>query len=203
MAYKPYIKGSNGNLLDLPLCAEQVGVETIGSNDEPIYLYQGEPRACDGLKQMIVNLVYPIGSYFITENSNFNTVTKVANHFGGTWVRVEGRFLYGSSSAGVTGGSNDAIVVSHSHTFTGNNQTGYFSDAVGSWAHDSVGNFTVNGVFSAGSKTGEIGSSGSSIKKFGVNFSMTPTGTISTQGSSGTNANMPAYRTVYMYRRTA
>ena len=203
MAYKPFVKQTNNELVELPLCAEQLGTSTIGSTSEPVYLDAGIPKACSGLKSMILDLVYPVGSYFITESSNFNTTTKVANHFGGTWTRVEGRFLYGSSSAGGTGGSNNAVVVSHSHTFTGNNQTGYFSDAVGSWAHDSVGNFTVNGVFSAGSKTGEIGSSGSSIKKFGVNFSMTPTGTISTEGNSGTNANMPAYRTVYMYRRTA
>ena len=36
------------------------------------------------LKEMMLDFAYPVGSYFITENKSFNTVAKVAAHFGGT-----------------------------------------------------------------------------------------------------------------------
>ena len=39
--------------------------------------------------------------------------------FGGTWSKIQGRFIMTSSSsysAGDTGGSNDAAVISHSHS---------------------------------------------------------------------------------------
>lgn len=159
-------------------------------------------------------MIYPIGSYFITESSDFNTVAKVQDHFGGTWTRVEGRFLYGSTSAGGTGGSNNAIVVSHSHTFTGTqgttNDTGShdhfltsYNNAGSKWlsnnstAHHNNWGVGTDDQSVTASSSYRTGSGGSHSHTF------TPSGTISTEGSSGTNANMPAYRTVFMYRRTA
>jgi len=202
MAFKPYVKQANDQLVEIPLCAEQLGTNTVGSTNEPIYLDGGVPKKCTSLKEMIVDLIYPVGSYFITESSEFDTVTKVKNHFGGNWTRVEGRFLYGSNSAGSSGGSNDAKVISHSHTFTGNAQSGsaYISRPSNGYIEGTSGivsgrdwkgwTFGTQGAWSDGGYSG-----------FNINF--TPSGSISTEGSSGTNANMPAYRTVYMYRRTA
>ena len=207
MAYKPFIKLANDEMVELPLCAEKIGTETIGSTSEPVYIDQGKPKSCSALKTMMLDFIYPIGSYFITESSSFNTITKVANHFGGTWVRVTGRFLYdNNSTAGQTGGSNDAVVVSHSHTFTGNNMTGQIdtraTQNADTYANASgVLSFAHNGY---GTKWNTAHTTGSTSKYLNrVWFSGTPSGTISTEGSSGTNANMPAYRTVYMYRRTA
>lgn len=34
-------------------------------------------------KQAMLDFIYPVGSYFITQNANFNTVEKVQAHFGG------------------------------------------------------------------------------------------------------------------------
>lgn len=155
-------------------------------------------------KNSIVDLVYPVGSYFITESSNFNTTAKVQAHFGGTWTRVEGRFLYGSSSAGETGGSNDAKVISHSHTFTGQTSASehYSSDT---WSQNAVGAYHNNAAYALGFVDQTGGNKWwSSTTKVGVNtIRHTPKGTISTEGESATGTNMPAYRTVYMYRRTA
>ena len=198
MAFKPYIKQANDQLVEIPLCAEKLGTDTIGSDREPIYLDGGTPKKCSSLKAVIVDLVYPVGSYFITESSNFNTATKVANYFGGTWVQVTGRFLYGSSSAGSTGGSNNAVLVSHSHTFTGDSQYYQFGDvAYGSISSSNMNVSIVDGTDSYG----KGGTYSTRMKDTG--FTVSPTGTISTEGSSGTGANMPAYRSVYMYRRTA
>ena len=151
-------------------------------------------------RNSIVDLVYPVGSYFITESSDFDTVAKVQAHFGGTWVQVKGRFLYGSTSAGTQGGSNDAKVISHSHTFTGNAITGHTGVEV-----DITG--APSGAFSTGNsniyKRACNGTSGVRYDGYNCYFNATPSGTISTEGESATGANMPAYRTVYMYRRTA
>lgn len=167
----------------------------------------------------ILDFIYPIGSYFITESSNLNTVEKVQNHFGGTWTRVEGRFLYGSSSAGSTGGSNDAIIVSHSHTFKGTEST--TSDdgshnhdlcSTDSWSYDVVG----AGNNSEQGGVGMVKQDDGKEKFYSTDYrgnrlvssaddhshTLTPAGTITTTGSSATNANMPAYRSVFMYRRT-
>ena len=198
MAYKPFVKLTNDEMVELPLCAEKLGTVTVGSTSEPIYLDAGSPKKCTALKSMIVDLIYPVGSYFITESSSFNTTTKVANHFGGTWTRVEGRFLYGSNSAGGTGGSNDAKVISHNHTFEGNSTYYQFGDvAYGTISSSNKNVSIVDGTDSYG----KGGTYSTRMKDTG--FTVTPSGTISTEGSSGTNANMPAYRTVYMYRRTA
>ena len=86
--------------------------------------------------------------------------------------------------------------------------TGYITSAVGSWAHDSgASNIPSGGVFSVGGKNGEVGSSGSCIKKYQINFSAS-----SGENYQGNYANnvfgksstvQPKSRTVYIYRRTA
>lgn len=80
-----------------------------------------------GLKQIILDYTYPIGSYFITENKAFNTIQKVHDHFGGTWERVTDRMLYAvaDDDVGINDGSNErtlsiANLPSHSHGFSGN-----------------------------------------------------------------------------------
>jgi len=75
--------------------------------------------ACTSLG--IVDLIYPVGSIYMSVNS-----TSPATLFGGTWERIQDRFLLaaGSSySAGGTGGSADATLPSHTHTFTGSSVT--------------------------------------------------------------------------------
>lgn len=49
MAYRPYIKNSNGTLTDIPLQAEvavKVGTTTVGSATRPVYINNGVPTAC-------------------------------------------------------------------------------------------------------------------------------------------------------------
>ena len=61
-----------------------------------------------------IDLVYPVGSVYLSM-ANVDPATL----FGGTWSKLEGRFLLTSDSnheAGNTGGSNDAVVVEHTHT---------------------------------------------------------------------------------------
>lgn len=70
----------------------------------------------------IVDKIYPVGSIYMSLTDS--TVSAVQNRFGGTWAKIEGRFLLAASSSyavNTTGGSADAIVVSHTHELAGTN----------------------------------------------------------------------------------
>lgn len=134
--------------------------------------------------------MYPIGSiYSSTISTNPNTL------FGfGTWVAYgAGRVLIGQSGAGLyiaanTGGSADAIVVSHTHTAT---------------VTDPQHNHTLVAAPSGG---GGVGSGSGIGLADTITTSSSSTGISvanSTTGSSGTNANLPPYVVVYMWNRTA
>jgi hypothetical protein len=140
--------------------------------------------------------LYPIGSiYSSTVSTNPNTL------FGfGTWVAYgEGRVLIGSSGTGLyvagnTGGSADAVVISHTHTAT-----------VTDPGHTHIlpaSTEAQGGGDNGGRATTDAGSNRTP--------SMTPntattgiTVANSTTGVAGTNLNLQPYVVVYMWNRTA
>lgn len=139
---------------------------------------------------------YPVGSIYMNASDSTNPATL----FGfGTWTALgAGRMLLGNGggySAGATGGSADAIVVSHTHTASVTDP-GHLHD------------FYIN---SNGSGSGESTTAGYRGLSFpGTTLSPdTSTATTgitvsnSTTGSSGTGANLPPYLVVYMWQRTA
>lgn len=172
----------------------------------------------------------------VIHSTTLDTEAKVIAIYGGTtWIQLSGYMLRGATT-GVTpnsntsdGGSDDAIVVSHSHTtpnhshtFTGSSST--VTSGKGS-AHShgfGSGSFSGNGIAS-GNGSNTLGNGGTA--QFGGCFSagstksesshthsvtMTPSGTIgnaspttNSTGSSGTNANLPKYKNVYIWERTA
>jgi hypothetical protein len=145
----------------------------------------------------ILNTIYPIGSIYTNATNSTNPGTLLGF---GTWVAFgAGRVMVGFNasdplfdSAEETGGSKDAIVVSHTHTATVNDP-----------GH-------THQLRRTGHDTG-----GSSLSKLGLvtNFTTDPdsiqasttgiTVANSTEGSSGTNANIQPYITVYLWKRTA
>lgn len=156
----------------------------------------------------IFDIIYPVGSIYMS--TTLTTKAQVEAILGGTWEKLEGRFLLGSSSSyanGATGGSKDAIVVSHNHTFSGNNVSGSFEIK---GAANGLSNLdktcTASGPFSKKATVNNYPFTGTNSRYDGFdgyNFSMTPSGTISTNGSSGTDKNMPPYLVVNMFKRTA
>ena len=139
--------------------------------------------------------IYPVGSIY----TNISSSTNPGTLFGfGTWVALEGVTVYGRSStdstfgtAGATGGSKDAIVVSHSHTATDSGHSHYYSGHV-----DPSDRFQVSG----GGGYAGVGTpfnSGSTTASGNANI------TVASTGSSGTNANLPPYIVAYMWKRTA
>lgn len=134
----------------------------------------------------LIDVIYPVGSIYMSVNSvNPSTL------FGGTWEQIEDKFLLASGTSysnGSTGGSADAVVVTHNHLLQ--NEDYYF---VGKKKTDSAGTKRVN-VPTSGTNYAYV-SSGS--KAFG-NF-----GTTKDIGESGTGKNMPPYLAVNIWKRTA
>lgn len=149
--------------------------------------------------------LYPVGSVYIAVVS-----TNPATLFGfGTWVAFgAGRTLVGLNASDTsfdtveeTGGSKDAVVVSHTHTAT-------VTDP--GHTHSPV---TSNNTFTGASSTTPFNSvgqtwaapSGTSLNNNVAIASATTGITVenSTIGVSGTNANLQPYIVVYMWKRTA
>lgn len=151
--------------------------------------------------QAAVAMLYPVGSIYTNVSSGVNPVTL----FGfGTWEAFSaGRVMVGLDAsnalfdvAGDTGGSADALVVSHTHsaTFTGT--------ALASHSHTMGGGYSPGGGGGIGG--GDLNSSSSAASTSSVSGG-TPSGTVSiaSAGSSGTNANYQPFITVYMWKRTS
>jgi hypothetical protein len=139
----------------------------------------------------IANTLYPVGSiYTSTVNTN------PASLFGvGTWVAYgAGRVLIGDGggySAGSTGGSADAVVVSHNHTATST-----VTDPGHTHTPGSISNNNINAGTSNGGSVQSPGPIPSAVTGISVSTS------VATAGVSGTGANLQPYVVVYMWNRT-
>ena len=175
--------------------------------------------------QAVVQALYPIGSIYSSTSATNPQAT-----FGfGTWIAyAAGRVLVGAGGTfSGTGGSADAVVISHNHTGTTGvdspDHTHNFGATTGTESQGHVhpndqGNFGV---------VGPLGSFGGLEEGAGQpNYNLTNMGTpnvththdvngttsgrsnghfhsIATDGVSGTNLNMQPYVVVYMWNRTA
>jgi hypothetical protein len=146
--------------------------------------------------------VYPVGSIYINAGVSTNPATLLGF---GTWTAFgAGRVMVGLNASDAlfdtleeTGGSKDAIVVSHTHTATSTVTDPQHQHAASS------GNFLTE----TGSGSYAYGGTGANISVV-TNTANASTGvtvatTNSTEGSSGTNANLQPYITVAMWKRTA
>jgi hypothetical protein len=138
--------------------------------------------------------LYPVGSIYINATSAINPATL----FGfGTWTAFgAGRVMVGFDSSNAlfdtaeeTGGSANAIVVSHTHTASVTDPGHAHSYTTNSSQAPQSGSST-NCMTSPTSQTTGTSTTGITVSN-------------STTGSSGTNANYQPYITVYMWKRTA
>lgn len=137
--------------------------------------------------------LFPVGTIY-TATVSTNPATLLGF---GTWTAFgAGRVLIGNGggfSAGATGGSADAVVVSHTHTAT--------TDTAGSHSHSTkFGNLTGGNNFFGEARNNNAGTLASSAMDAAGSHSHTFT-TDST-GVSGINANLQPYVVVYMWQRT-
>ena len=144
----------------------------------------------------VLQHLYPVGSIYI----NAGVTTNPATLFGfGTWTAFgAGKVLVGLNGSDTlfdaleeTGGSKDAIVVSHSHTATvtdpghAHTSASYRILTPANPGYEAIGN------------SGSLNPTSTSSATTGITVAN------STTGSSGTNANLQPYITVAMWKRTA
>jgi hypothetical protein len=144
-----------------------------------------------------LSAAYPVGSIYINSASSSNPSTLLGF---GTWEAFgAGRVLIGFNSSDAlfdtleeTGGSKDATLVSHNHSATtasaGSHQHGY--------AYGALTNIDGYGI----AEGVPYDQSPSTTEAAGAH---THTVTVNSSGSSATNANLPPYITVRMWKRTA
>lgn len=147
--------------------------------------------------QAALQAIYPIGTiYTSVVSTNPNTL------FGfGTWVAfATGRTLIGIDSGDTsfdtveeTGGSKDAVLVSHTHTAISSvTDPGHTHNIMTNAGSGSTYPYGLTAGASAPSLSTQTSQTGISVNT-----------TINSTGSSGTNANLPPYIVVYMWKRTA
>jgi hypothetical protein len=152
--------------------------------------------------QAALQALHPVGSIYINAGVTTNPATLLGF---GTWTAFgAGRVMVGLNGSDAlfdaleeTGGSKDAIVVSHSHTFSGTT-SGQSADHTHNivTSGGGAGDFRVRD--DTGSIRGTYATSGTSN-----DHSHTYSGTTGAQGSSATDANLQPYITVAMWKRTA
>jgi len=147
--------------------------------------------------QAVLQTLYPVGSVYSNATSSTNPATLIGF---GTWTAFgAGKVMVGLdsgdatfSTVGNTGGSKDAIVVSHTHTAT-------------STVTDPGHTHTPGSISTNNRNAGT--SNGASVQDAGAiptaTTGITVATSISTTGSSATGANLMPYVVVYMWKRTA
>lgn len=131
--------------------------------------------------------MYPVGSYYITESS-----TTPASLFGGRWVRVSGYFLYGAASQSSVGGTGGEA----QHTLTVNEMPKHHHDTIGGlrWSQ------TLYAIDTLGNTEGGMGVKTNTDNPRAGYRSKMETNQV---GGNAAHNNMPPYRTVNIWRRTA
>jgi len=156
--------------------------------------------AATNLASEFGKLLYPVGSIYVNATSSTNPGTLLGF---GTWTAFgAGRVMVGYDSsnslfdtAEETGGSADAITVSHTHTATSSVTDSGHTHSI---TTASTGSGASSG-YTYGNDNGAASSNATQSATTGISVSTT----ISSTGSSGTNANYQPYITVYMWKRTA
>lgn len=140
----------------------------------------------DGTMLSIVDLIYPVGSIYMSVNSaNPETL------FGGTWQQIKDRFLLSAGdtyAAGNTGGSAKATLPSHTHTL-GSGGYQLWGAKIGAGSTEPGNQISGDAKYYAAAK----GNSTSNYKWIS---------SVDSKGVSDVSqANMPPYLAVYVWQR--
>jgi len=146
----------------------------------------------------IGKLLYPVGSLYYNSSVTTNPATLLGF---GTWTAFgAGRVPVGYNASNTlfdtleeTGGSADAITVSHTHTAT-STDSGHTHNVTGYLGSASAGQ---GGGADPGQRLSSNTTQATSTSTANI------TTTVASAGSSGTNANYQPYITVAIWKRTA
>ncbi len=195
-----YTQGSilSGDVaVDIPLYRIKVSGLTVGQPESCIEragslwdcLSQKSDKGHTHAAGNITNLLawirdkfWPVGRYWLSENP-----TSPASLIGGTWVQITGRVLRAAADTG-TGGTDTitlttAQMPSHSHNA--------YQDGKGSfwkWVGNNSGHTATSYLWLGGSDQ---------------SWADYKSGATATAGSGSAHSNLPAYKNLYVWRRTA
>ena len=170
------------------------------------------------VKEYLLDLFHPIGSYYETSDSSF--LPDVA--WGGIWELESAGHVHVSAGTGytigATGGTPDAVVPAHTHPFRNPtiSRTTNVSVSVSGGAHNHIYLYANRSSFKeSGSGTAHYQHSGYTARDTGGTGGHThsvsvaqPTfsasgGAVQSSGVDGTGANMPPYIVVNRWHRIA
>lgn len=141
----------------------------------------------------IVNLIYPVGSIYTSVNS-----TSPATLFGGTWERIQGRFLVAAGSNGASG--NEALSVNAGttggekvHLLTAS-ESGQKALSISYLDYQSAAGHTSMNSGTSSSKT---------VLTNLDTISVNRTASVESSSASSAHNTLPPYLAVYMWKRTA
>nr|DAE23920.1 MAG TPA: baseplate protein [Myoviridae sp. ctool15] len=167
-----------------------------------------------GSTRKIIDLIYPVGSVYISAND-----VNPQALFGGSWEQIQGRFLLASGngySLGATGGAEKVALTwenngPHTHTRGSMNITGYFAGRPHQDSNTAAGAIVgASGAFSLGvhgdgASHNGTQQSGTMKNADGIWFNAANSwsGETSSSGSGTPHENMPPYLVVNAWKRTA
>ena len=166
----------------------------------PTFADSSTKIATTAFVQAALDAAYPVGSVYINATSATNPATLLGF---GTWVAFgAGRVMVGLDAGNAlfdtaeeTGGSADAIVVSHTHTITDPGHSHNPPSGFNYVTNPFSGDGTIDSSRVTGPDEKNLGFVASAINTTGISINST--------GSSGTNANLQPYIVVRMWKRTA
>ena len=156
--------------------------------------------------------LYPVGSIYTNATNSTNPGTLLGF---GTWTAfAAGRVMVGFNASDAsfdlaekTGGSKDAIVVSHTHSFSATTSSnGSHSHTVtvsSNGSDDPAGSLNSPTYHTGAGSGGALGTPTWPTLSTEGEHTHSVSGTTGSTGSSETNANLQPYITVYMWKRTA
>lgn len=191
---------------NLTAAAPTAATQAYGTNNTSI--------ATTAFVQAALQALHPVGSIYINATNSTNPGTLLGF---GTWTAFgAGRVPVGFNAANPlfdtaeeTGGSADAITVSHTHSFsaTTDTQGAHQHLTGGNWEGNPFGQPIARYGYAdgwVGVRTANGGGTGyDSYTSSNGSHNHSVSGTTGSTGSSGTNANYQPYITVYMWKRTA
>lgn len=177
-------------------------------------------------KQAIVDIIYPVGSLYITTNSaNPSTI------FGGTWVQIKDKFILSAGdtyTAGNTGGkANHTHTISHTHTTPATTTGGTAISVAQMPSHNHAGIFYLDGnssypIVAYPGWDGNVSgyrSIRTNDSSYGGGYTINPpsnggnqahthsqvatTTNSQSTSNSGETSNLPPYLVCYVWKRTA
>ena len=179
-----------------------VGIDNLGLAIEPSDGTVSIPKMAGD----IIDMVYPVGAIYMS-----TTNTSPQSLFGGTWTAIRsGRMLVSETggvgyTAGNTGGSKDAVAVTHGHADT------LYVPSGGSHTHPlqflavahGEGEDSPNATGTEAGTSGTVRTMSTNHKATATSHSHPISGSVTDSGISGTDKNMPPYLAVYMWERAS